>query len=280
MAGHGLHTADSADAYPQDATGAAGAAAASGGGAGAAAAGPSSAAPDDAAGAAPGLLARAHLPAGPAGSAATTVESWNCSQCGTLAHEAEALTLFNRAIERTLAASELERLPALARATHLAGCGRVGSEAMGLILRLRAMAPDWERIEAEALGLRQVEDDLVPLARADPPLRLVEQVLELWLQEVTVWTGAGSAACGSVFAERPALENAVFDVGMRYSVRDAPLEALRTFRKAMGAMLEDRSESCALSSSHSAGVCAHNSPYGGTSRLRPSSRLHTPLAKR
>lgn len=109
---------------------------------------------------------------------------------------------------------------------------------MGLILRLQALELDWECVEAEALGLRQVEDVLVPLARADPPPRVVEQVLELWLQEVTVWTGAGPAACGSVFAERPALKDAVFDPGMRYSVRNAPFEALRAFRKAMGAMLE------------------------------------------
>ena len=78
----------------------------------------------------------------------------------------------------------------------------------------------------------------MPLARADPPPCVVEQVLELWLQEVTVWTGATPAATGSVFAERPALKDAVFNFDMRHSVRDAPLEALRAFRKAMGAALE------------------------------------------
>lgn len=117
MAGRGLHTADSAESWPQGATDTAGAAAAPGGGVGAAAAGPPSAAPDAAAGAATCPSAGGQLPTGPAGSVAVAAESWNSGQCGTLTHEAEALELFNRAVERALAASDVERLPAVARAS-------------------------------------------------------------------------------------------------------------------------------------------------------------------
>ena len=127
-------------------------------------------------------------------------------------------------------------LGAVSCAAKFAGCTRVGSAATNLILRLRSLEPDREGAEGEALGLRLAEDVLVSIARADPPPRVVEQVLELWLLEAA--SSLDACPARSVFDERPALKRAVFDADMRNSVRNAPLLALRAFRMAVGIMLE------------------------------------------
>ena len=170
-------------------------------------------------------------------------ERWNSSRCGTLALEAEALEVFNRALARFVAAPDADKPAALARVLLFAGCSCPADAVMSGLCKTEHGLPAQK---AASLGLRLVEPVLVRLAQADPPPRVVEGVLALWAREavdleihVDPLVRERVAACdgGSVFAEQPALERAVFSADMRASVRDAPRLARLIFHPAIAAML-------------------------------------------
>ena len=173
---------------------------------------------------------------GPTGFAA---ERWNGSRCGTLALEAEALGVINRAVARFMAAPDADRPAAMARLLVIAGCCRPADAMVSKLCTLEQCRPAQEDI---SLGLRLAEPVLVRMAHADPPPRVVEGVLALWVHEAagaqrlfhpSVYERVAARDAGSVFAEQPALEHAVFSADMRASVRDAPRMAHLAFHGTM-----------------------------------------------
>ena len=230
---------------------AADAAAASGGDSDAAAASPPSAAPGAAAGAVPGPSTGGQLPPGPTEDEAAEVARWNDAKCGTLALEAEALACFTYA----LACAKTDKPAILARVVMVSGCSRAASAAVESMSRLGALGP--QACSTIDQGLRLAERILVSMAHADPPPRVVEQVLALWVREAELAlplderTGAvpdadthdfppaaAPGGAGRVFTEQPALEGEVFSADMRASLSSEPLEARRMFHAAMVATLE------------------------------------------
>ena len=221
---------------------AAGAATTSGGRQDAVAAGISAAAP----GALPGPSTGEPLGPGPTGFAATLAERWNSSTCGTLALEAEALGVFNRALAHFMATPDTDKPAAWARALLFAGCSRPADELMIPMSKQGLLEHFLPTQQATSLGLRLAEQALVRMAHTNSAPRVVERLLALWAQEAVGSQGFVDrrvseriAACdaGSVFAEQPALEHAVFSADMRASVRDAPLMAQYVLHGAMAAML-------------------------------------------
>ena len=137
------------------------------------------------------------------------------------------------------------------------GCSRPIRPAMEAILRLGELGPEaWNTLVD---GLRQAMPILVRMMRADPPPRMVEEVLALWVREAEAnlhlnkhtAAGLGCNPCASpsaapagaddgrsVFSEMPALEHLLFNVDMRASARGAPLGVRRVLHAAMVATLE------------------------------------------
>ena len=191
-------------------------------------------------GRAPTLPAEGLAAAAGAEPAATVVERWNWAKCGTLALETEALDLALRALQR--ARSELPM------ATHVplfAGCSRAASAAMESVSRLGKQAGD--AFMTICWGLRGTQSILDRIAHANPPPRVAQGVLTLWMHEaelaLRVSKSAGAVpgadarepppapgvTASTVFAEQPALERAVFSAGMHARVRGAPLEVRQVF---------------------------------------------------
>ena len=177
---------------------------------------------------------------------ATLADRWNSSRCGTLALEAEALGVFNRALARFMAAPDADKPAAMARALLFAGCSRPADELMIPMSKQGLLEHFLPTQEAVSLGLRLAEQVLVRMAHTNPPPRVVERLLALWAREAVGPQGFVDrrvseriAACdaGSVFAEQLALESTVFSADMRASVRDARIMARYVLHGAMAAML-------------------------------------------
>ena len=161
------------------------------------------------------------------------------SECGTLALEAEALKVVNRAVARFMAAPDAEKPAEMARLLLIAGCS---PPADIMASKLCTLEHCRQAQEDMALGLRLAEPVLVRMAHADPRPRVVEGVLALWVHEAagaqrlfnpSVYERMAARDAGSVFAEQPALEHAVFSADMRASARDAPRMAHLAFHGAM-----------------------------------------------
>ena len=155
-------------------------------------------------------------------------DRWNFSMC-PLAHDAEALELFNRTLAHAVAASDADMPAATGRASLFAGCSRAAAEAMECVARQGEQWP--EGLETTLLGLRLAEPVLDRLSQANATPRMVQEVLALWVQEAR--GGWGFSNPCRIFKVRPTLERLLFSPAMRASLRDAPFMAGCVFGRAI-----------------------------------------------
>ena len=153
-----------------------------------------------------------------------------------------------------------ERSAAAARWRSLfAGCSRPIRAAMATMSMFGLGVPEPQAWDTLMRGLHQALPILVRMTRADPPPRMVEEVLALWVREAEANlcleepTAAGQSLdrrgdapaaaadaddASSIFGGMPALERVLFNADMRASARGTPLEVRRVFHAAMVATLE------------------------------------------